>query len=84
VLKKWVLATADGQSHIVCMPGAVTRERIDAFVADLAAATGATSPITGPPPEPVHAVAAPVADQPTAARNAATTNLRQRVARVLR
>jgi histidine decarboxylase len=35
VAQRWTLATADGLSHIVCMPG-VTREQIDAFVADLA------------------------------------------------
>jgi histidine decarboxylase len=37
VTKKWVLAASRGWSHIVCMPG-ITREQIDAFVADLDAA----------------------------------------------
>jgi glutamate/tyrosine decarboxylase-like PLP-dependent enzyme len=38
VAQKWPLASQDGQSHIVCMPG-VTREQIDAFITDLQAAT---------------------------------------------
>jgi histidine decarboxylase len=33
---KWQLATADGWSHIICMPG-VTAESIDACIADIAA-----------------------------------------------
>ncbi|SBT44124.1 histidine decarboxylase [Micromonospora auratinigra] len=37
VTAKWVLASSDGRSHLICMPG-VTKEGIDAFVADLAAA----------------------------------------------
>ena len=37
VTEKWALASHNGQSHIVCMPG-VTREQIDAFVSDLVAA----------------------------------------------
>jgi histidine decarboxylase len=36
VARTWVLATDGGWSHIVTMPG-VTRERVDAFLADLAA-----------------------------------------------
>jgi histidine decarboxylase len=39
VLGRWVLASTDGWSHIVCMPG-VTRKQIDAFIADLRAAIG--------------------------------------------
>ncbi|MCI0689507.1 MAG: hypothetical protein L0Y54_20075 [Sporichthyaceae bacterium] len=38
VTKRWVLATSDGWSHIVCMPW-VTRDQIDEFVADLQATT---------------------------------------------
>ena len=38
VISKWPLASQDGRSHIVCVPG-VTRDQIDAFVADLQAAT---------------------------------------------
>lgn len=34
LLRKWVLATSDGWSHLVAMPG-VTMDTIDAFVADL-------------------------------------------------
>lgn len=34
----WVLASHDGWSHIVCMPG-ITRSQIDAFIHDLRAAT---------------------------------------------
>ncbi|MCW3844495.1 histidine decarboxylase [Micromonospora yasonensis] len=37
VTAKWVLASSDGRSHLICMPG-VTKEVIDEFVADLAAA----------------------------------------------
>jgi histidine decarboxylase len=43
VTARWVLASSNGWSHIVCMPG-VTRDQIDAFVADLHATTlGASS-----------------------------------------
>lgn len=38
VTAKWVLASSAGRSHLICMPG-VTREAVDAFVADVA--TGA-------------------------------------------
>ncbi|EEP75303.1 histidine decarboxylase [Micromonospora sp. ATCC 39149] len=38
VRKKWLLATDGDTSHIICMPG-ITHGQIDAFVADLAAAT---------------------------------------------
>lgn len=31
---KWQLATANGQSHIICMPG-ITKEKIDKFILDL-------------------------------------------------
>lgn len=34
IVRKWQLATYDGWSHIICMPG-LGRERIDAFLADL-------------------------------------------------
>ncbi len=37
VTAKWVLASSDGRSHLICMPG-VTKEVIDEFVADLATA----------------------------------------------
>jgi len=43
--QKWPLASQDGQSHIVCMPG-VTREQLDAFIADLQAATTPAVPPT--------------------------------------
>ncbi len=33
---KWQIATENGQSHIICMPG-ITREKIDEFVVDLVA-----------------------------------------------
>lgn len=33
--KKWQLASADGQSHLLVMPG-ISKEQIDSFVADLA------------------------------------------------
>lgn len=38
VAQKWALASSEGRSHIICMPG-VTREQIDALVADLRAVT---------------------------------------------
>jgi histidine decarboxylase len=38
VLRKWVLATANGCSHLITMPG-ITIEMIDAFMADMTAAT---------------------------------------------
>jgi histidine decarboxylase len=41
VTARWVLASSDGWSHIVCMPG-VTRDQIDEFVEDLHAATTLT------------------------------------------
>lgn len=37
VAKKWQLATADGWSHIICMPG-VTQEKINEFIEDMGAA----------------------------------------------
>jgi histidine decarboxylase len=37
VTDRWALASSNGLSHIVCMPG-ITRGQIDAFVADLQAA----------------------------------------------
>jgi histidine decarboxylase len=39
VRAKWILATHDGWSHLVCMPG-VVREQIDGFVDALHATTG--------------------------------------------
>jgi histidine decarboxylase len=35
IVAKWQLATQDGWSHIICMPG-VTKARVNAFIADLA------------------------------------------------
>jgi histidine decarboxylase len=35
-IRKWQLATHDGWSHIICMPG-VTKQQIDSFIADLSA-----------------------------------------------
>ena len=43
VTAKWPLASQNGHSHIVCMPG-VTRDQIDAFIADLHAATTPPTP----------------------------------------
>lgn len=40
VKAKWVLASSEGRSHLVCMPG-VRREYIDAFVRDVAASSAA-------------------------------------------
>jgi histidine decarboxylase len=40
VTKKWLLATDGASSHIICMPG-VTRNQIDAFVADIVTAISA-------------------------------------------
>ncbi len=37
VTERWALASESGLSHIVCMPG-VSRDQVDAFVADLAVA----------------------------------------------
>lgn len=34
LIRKWQLATHDGWSHIICMPG-VTRQKIDDFIQDL-------------------------------------------------
>jgi len=34
LIRKWQLASTDGWSHIICMPG-VTEERVDAFIRDL-------------------------------------------------
>lgn len=36
LIRKWQLATADGWSHVICMPG-VTKQRIDEFIGDLRA-----------------------------------------------
>ncbi len=47
VRAKWLLATDGDLSHLICMPG-VTRGQIDAFVADLAAATNFAPPIPRP------------------------------------
>jgi histidine decarboxylase len=40
IVSRWMLATSDGVSHIVCVPG-VTRTQIDKFITDLAAIQGA-------------------------------------------
>jgi len=37
ITNRWTLASSQGLSHVICMPG-ITREQIDAFVADLATA----------------------------------------------
>ncbi|MDG4795176.1 histidine decarboxylase [Micromonospora sp. WMMD1082] len=50
VRARWLLATDGPVSHIVCMPG-VTREQIDAFVADLADAVRTRIPHPRTPPE---------------------------------
>lgn len=42
ILDRWVLASYEGISHLITVPS-VTRERVDAFVADLAAARGSVS-----------------------------------------
>ena len=34
IIKKWQLATYEGWSHIICMPG-ITRDKVDMFVNDL-------------------------------------------------
>ena len=47
VAARWPLATADGWSHLICMPG-VTRARIDAFITDVAQAMYGTSQPAGP------------------------------------
>jgi len=36
ITNRWTLASSQGLSHVICMPG-ITREQIDNFVADLAA-----------------------------------------------
>ena len=36
IVNKWQLATYDGWSHLLCMPG-ITKAQIDAFIADLTA-----------------------------------------------
>ena len=43
VATRWALASTDGWSHIICMPG-VTRERIDRFLDDLQAAVPEPQP----------------------------------------
>lgn len=35
LVRRWALASAEGRSHIICMPG-ITADHIDAFVAELA------------------------------------------------
>ena len=44
VTNRWVLASSEGWSHIVCMPG-VSRDQIDEFVDDLRAATEVSTPV---------------------------------------
>ncbi|PSK65012.1 Histidine decarboxylase [Micromonospora sp. MH33] len=56
VRDKWVLAADGDISHLICMPG-ITSAQIDAFVADLAAATG---PQARPIPRPRPAQATPI------------------------
>ncbi|MFJ6200135.1 histidine decarboxylase [Micromonospora sp. NPDC092111] len=55
VRAKWLLSTDEDVSHLICMPG-ITRGQIDAFVADLAAATPRRSI---PRPRPATASPAP-------------------------
>ncbi|MFI7426923.1 histidine decarboxylase [Micromonospora sp. NPDC049836] len=58
VTEKWVLASSAGRSHLICMPG-VTKETIDEFVADLAAAVAprrARRRAQPSPPTPVRPV----------------------------
>jgi histidine decarboxylase len=45
VTEKWVLASSNGWSHIVCMPG-VSQTQLDAFAADLATAVAGVDPTT--------------------------------------
>jgi histidine decarboxylase len=56
IAARWPLATADGWSHIICMPG-ITRHQIDAFIADLQAWLAAVTSqpvaaLTGRPQHP--------------------------------
>jgi histidine decarboxylase len=39
LVRKWQLATSDGWSHVICVPG-LRRAQIDAFVADLRQESG--------------------------------------------
>lgn len=44
--QKWQIATEDGNSHVICMPG-VSKEQIDHFVADLKEDLVANAPLIG-------------------------------------
>lgn len=68
VTEKWVLASSDGRSHLICMPG-VTKEAIDEFVADLATAVTPRGPrrrtrSSAPAPTPVRSVGSAVHPAP--------------------
>ncbi len=43
ITARWNLASSQGLSHVICMPG-ITRDQIDAFVADLTAAADVAAP----------------------------------------
>ncbi|WP_255431087.1 hypothetical protein [Pedobacter sp. N36a] len=43
--QKWQIATEDGNSHVICMPG-VTKAQIDHFVQDLKAEIELTAALT--------------------------------------
>ena len=49
ITERWTLASTNGRSHIVCMPG-VTRAQVDAFLADLRATV--STPALVPVPQP--------------------------------
>ena len=51
VTQRWTLASTNGRSHIICMPG-VTRAQIDAFVGDLQAAMPTPTLVSVPSPPP--------------------------------
>ncbi|WP_431937065.1 histidine decarboxylase [Micromonospora sp. RP3T] len=60
VRRKWLLATDGDTSHLICMPG-ITPGLIDAFVADIAAASRPRSrPIPRPRPAPATPASASV------------------------
>ncbi len=59
LVDRWMLATHEGVSHIVCMPG-VTRDQIDAFVAELAQASRSPdAPVSAEPLAPVSRTVPP-------------------------
>jgi histidine decarboxylase len=49
VTERWTLATTNGRSHIICMPG-VSKAQVDAFLADLRAATNTPALVSVPSP----------------------------------